>query len=108
MPRADDPRVPVRLSKSDYAVIEAAASSVNVAVGALMRECAVKYAGTVAREIAAGNVTGLRRQRVESAVQAVRGQVAPASSLVARPAAGSEAMARQARLNEAAVRRRKP
>jgi hypothetical protein len=103
MPRADDPRVPVRLSKSDFATIEAAAGSVNVAVGALMRECAVRYAAVVAREIAAGNVTGLRRQRVESAVQAVRGQVAPASLLVPP---SSDAMARQARL-KAAERRRK-
>jgi hypothetical protein len=40
MPRADEPRVPVRLSRGDFAIIEAAAKSVNVAVGALMRECA--------------------------------------------------------------------
>ena len=51
----------VRLSRSDAAVIEAAAASAGVAVGALMRECSVRYAAEVAREVAAGRVTLRRR-----------------------------------------------
>lgn len=72
MPTSDDPRVPVRMSKQDYAAIEAAASSVNVAVGALIRQCAVQYASTVAAAVARGELT-LRRQRVP----AVTSQVEP-------------------------------
>lgn len=97
MPRADDPRVMVRLSPEAHAAIKAAAASANVAVGALMRECAERYATTVARDVAAGNVR-LRRQRVEAVPGVVR-----ASSLVGP---SSEAMARQARLNEMAARAR--
>lgn len=100
MPRADEPRVPVRLSNSDYKIIEAAAKSVNVAVAALMRECAVRYAGAVAREVAAGNLT-LRRQRVEDALGAAAGEVVPASSLVARARANPLGMARQAQIEKA-------
>lgn len=79
-------------------MIEAAASSVNVAVGALMRECAVRYAVVVARDVAAGNVT-LRRQRVAAAVEATGGAVVPASSLEVRRRANPVGFSRQDRVN---------
>lgn len=97
MPRADEPRVPVRLSTSDYKIIEAAALSVNVAVGALMRECSVRYAGAVAREVAAGNIT-LRRQKVDAAIAATGGAVVPASSLEIRRRANPVGAERQKRI----------
>lgn len=102
MPRADEPRVPVRLSDADYAVIEAAAKSVNVAVAGLMRECSVRYAAVVAREVAAGNIV-LRRQRIEKATEAVGGRVAPASSLVR---GGDAGWSRQQRVNAQVARAR--
>src|SRR5262245_39309210 len=102
MTRADEPRVPVRLSHADYAVIEAAASSANVAVAGLMRECSVRYAAVVAREVVAGNIT-LRRQRVAKAAEAAGGRVAPASSLVRDGDAGGS---RQERINAQVARAR--
>lgn len=95
MPRADELRVSVRLSASDHALISAAADAVNVGVGGLIRECAVRHAAGVAREIAAGNIS-LRRQRVEKAVEATGGQVVPARRLSPPDPA---MLARQRRLN---------
>lgn len=107
VPRDGDPRIPVRMSPQDYAVIEAAAASVNVAVGALIRECAVRYASAVAAQVARGDVR-LRRARIDTAVRAVKGQVVPASSLVVRSMPESVAgMDRQRKLNEAKERARK-
>jgi uncharacterized protein (DUF1778 family) len=80
VPRADEPRVVVRLSHSDYALLEAAAASVNVTVAGLMRECSVRHAAETARAVAAGSIT-LRRQRIEKAVEAAGGRVVPAASL---------------------------
>lgn len=90
MPRDGDPRVMVRLSPESYAAIKAAASSANVAVGALVRECAERYAVTVARDVAAGRVR-LRRARAQESAPVV-----PARSLVP---ASSAALGRQARVN---------
>jgi hypothetical protein len=103
VPREGDPRIIVRLSRTDAAVIEAAASEANVAVGALVRECAVRYAGTVARQIASGEVTGLRRQRIEVAEAAA--PVVRASVLVESEAdrVGRE---RQERVNAMTARAR--
>lgn len=56
VPSASDPRVVVRLSPSDFAVIEAAAEAAGVATGGLVRECAVRYAGQVAREVTEGRL----------------------------------------------------
>lgn len=95
VPRADEPRVPVRLSDSDHALIKAAADSVNVGVAGLMRECAVRYAAVVAREIKAGNIT-LRRQRIETAEKAAAGHVVRAASLAREDDPGWE---RQQRVN---------
>src|SRR4051812_36637126 len=78
MPRADEPRIPVRFSRSDYDLLANIAAHANVSLGGLIRECAVRHAAEVARDVGRGTTT-IRRQR---AVQAVRGQVAPASSLV--------------------------
>jgi hypothetical protein len=100
MPRADEPRIPVRLSDADYAVIEAAARSCNVGMAGLMRECSVRYAAVVAREVVAGNVT-LRRQRVEKAEASA--PVVRASSLAREDDPGWE---RQQRLNAATARAR--
>lgn len=118
MPRKDDPRVVVRMTPAGYAAVEAAAASVNVNVGGLMRECSERYAAAVAREIAAGNLT-LRRAKVEKAVKAVQGQVAPARSLVVKQEPTYEELMRerQARMesergrskpSSRAVRRRVP
>lgn len=103
MPREGDPRIILRLSETDKAVIEAAAAAANVAVGALVRECAVRYAGTVARQIASGEVSGLRRQRVEKAEASA--PVVRASSLVESEAdrVGRE---RQERVNAMTARAR--
>lgn len=103
MPRADEPRVPVRLSHADYAVIEAAAKTANVAVAALMRECAVRHAASVARQIMAGEVTGLRRQRIEAAEAAA--PVVRASSLRREDDSG---WARQQRVNALGKSKPKP
>lgn len=103
MPRADEPRVPVRLSDSDHAAIKAAADSVNVGVAGLMRECSVRYAAVVAREIAAGNIV-LRRSRIEAAVEATGGRVAPASSLVRDDS--DAGWSRQQRINAQVARAR--
>jgi hypothetical protein len=103
VPRADEPRVPVRLSHSDHAAIKAAADSVNVGVAGLMRECAVRYATIVAREIAAGSIT-LRRQRVEVAEKAAAGQVVRASSLSRDE--GDAGWSRQERVNAMTARAR--
>jgi uncharacterized protein (DUF1778 family) len=82
MPRADDPRVVIRLTPEDHAAIKAAADIGNIAVGALVRECAIRYCSTVAADVRRGS-TRLRRAK---AVEAVRGQVQPASSIVRAPA----------------------
>lgn len=101
MPRAEEPRIILRLSATDKAVIDAAAASANVAVGALVRECAVRYAGTVARQIASGEVTGLRRQRIEVAEAAA--PVVRASSLAREDDPG---WVRQQRVNAQTLRSR--
>jgi hypothetical protein len=82
MPRADDPRVMVRLTPEDHAAIKAAADLGNIAVAALIRECAIRYCSTVATDV---RQTGKRLRRAK-AVEAVRGQVVPASSIVRAPA----------------------
>lgn len=56
MPSASDPRVVIRLSVGDLAVVEAAAEAAGVATGALVRECAVRFAGVVAREVVEGRL----------------------------------------------------
>lgn len=66
MPRADDPRIVVRMSPQGFRAIKAAADSVNVAVSGLVRECAERYAVDIAREVAAGRVT-IRRNSVPGA-----------------------------------------
>jgi uncharacterized protein (DUF1778 family) len=104
MPRADDPRVMVRLTPESYAVIKEAAEGANVAVGALVRECAERYAVRVAREVAAGSVR-LRRAKVERASAAGAGRVTTARALVADSAVAL-AMERQRKLNAAAERAR--
>jgi uncharacterized protein (DUF1778 family) len=99
MPRADEPRVMVRLSGAEHAMLKAQAESVNASLGGFIRECAVRHGGVVAREIASGSVT-VRRAR---AVQAVKGQVAPASTLLPVPDYMRE---RQARVNASIERAR--
>lgn len=103
MPRADDPRVMVRMTPEDHAAIKAAADLGNIAVGALMRECAIRYASTVAAEVR----TSGKRLRRAKAVEAVKGQVAPASSLVVRAPAVDWMTARQERINASTERARK-
>lgn len=102
MPRADDPRVMVRLTPEDHAAIKAAAAEANVSVGGLMRECAVRFAAQVAREARDGSV----RIRRAKAVEAVKGQVATAASLVAvTRQRDPDAWARQQKLNAARDRK---
>lgn len=104
MPRVDDPRVVVRMSPEGMAAVQAAADLAGVSVGGLVRECAERYAASVARDVREGSVR-IRRNR---AVRAVRGQVAPASSLVPRVAEGAALLAleRQARINVGVERSR--
>lgn len=99
MPRDGDPRVTVRLDPEALATISAAAESANVSVGALIRECAERYAVSVAKEVAGGGLR-LRRARVAAAVAATGGAVRPASSL-AKPVDEAAALQaeRQRRLN---------
>lgn len=107
MPKRDEPRVMVRLSPEDEAVIKAAARYANVAVAGLIRECAVRYAAAVAADVRRGS-TRLRRGK---AVEAVRGQVQPASSLVVEGGLTPYDVMmreRQARLNARVERARKP
>jgi hypothetical protein len=115
MPRDDDPRVVIRLTPEDLAAIRAAAAVGDVAVGALVRECAVRYASTVAREL---RVSGkrVRRGNVSKPEPAVPARSVPkpksepappiaglkrASELVPGQDAKAWALARQAKLNEA-------
>jgi hypothetical protein len=112
MPRDDDPRVVIRLTPEDLAAIRAAAAVGDVAVGALVRECAVRYASTVAREL---RVSGkrVRRGNVSKPEPSVpksqpKSEPAPpikglkrASELVPGQDAKAWALARQAKLNEA-------
>lgn len=88
MPREGEPRVMVRLSEADAAVIEAAAMSAGVAVGALMRECAVRYAAQVAGDVAAGRIQLRRRSGASSEVEKPEPAVAPARAAPVMPPAG--------------------
>src|SRR3954447_17022055 len=119
MPRDDDPRVVVRMTPEDHAALKATAELNDLAVGALVRECAIRYASTVAREL---RVSGKRLRRGNVVVPGPARSVAK-SRPVPRPAAkpikglrrasdlvvegGTQAdwdLARQAKLNEARVR----
>jgi uncharacterized protein (DUF1778 family) len=101
MPRDGDPRVMVRMTPEDHAAIKAAADLGNIAVGALMRECAIRYASTVAADVR----TSGKRLRRAKAVEAVKGQVVPARSLVVSPAE-QWARDKQRRINESTNRSR--
>jgi uncharacterized protein (DUF1778 family) len=47
VPAADEPRITVRVSKADHAVLEAAAKIAGVKVGTWMRDAAVEKARTL-------------------------------------------------------------
>jgi len=100
MPRADDPRVVVRMSPSGYALVKAVADRVGVSVGGLMRECAERHAASVARQVEAGEIT-LRRN---AGPDVVTGPPAVVAAPLSRPS--GDALSRQARLNAAALRAR--
>lgn len=95
MPKADEPRVAFRISATDFAVLEAAARSVNVSAGALARECAVRYAADVAREVSEGRLK-LRRRSAAVPVPS------PAAPLPKGVTTGRELLMRerQRKLNE--------
>jgi urocanate hydratase len=101
VPRDGDPRVVVRLSPELAVALGESARSANVAVAALVRECAERFHEVVAREVASGAVR-LRRARVEVAAQAA--PVVPARALVD---ASALALERQRRLNVSADRARR-
>lgn len=101
MPRADDPRVVVRMSAAGYVSVKAAADRAGVAVSGLMRECAERYAVQVAQAVERGEVV-IRRN---SAPDAVSGPPAVVAARLSGPS--SDAMAHQRALNQAAARRRK-
>jgi hypothetical protein len=84
MPRADDPRVVVRMSPSGYALVKAVADRVGVSVGGLMRECAERHAASVARQVEAGEIV-LRRNSVPGPEAATGVGVAP---VLSRPGSG--------------------
>lgn len=62
MPRAGDPRLTLRLSRGDLAVLDGAAVSCGVETGALVREAALRAAAGVARDVEEGRLV-LRRRR---------------------------------------------
>lgn len=95
VPKRDDPRVVVRMSPEDHELLSALAKSANVSLGGLIRETAVKFAASIARDARRGDIT-IRRAK---AVEAVRGQVVPASAIVRSPAE-EWARERQRKLNE--------
>jgi hypothetical protein len=73
MARADEPRVYVRLSRREYEDIARAADVAGVAVGALVRVCAVNWCAYVAAELkASGRDFG--RMRSAGGVRAVTPQ----------------------------------
>jgi hypothetical protein len=93
LPRKDEPRIQVRLSHTDLETLKSLADAANLSLGALIRECAMRYSSAVVRDVRAGTIQ-LRRQH---AVEATGGQVQPASALVVSSAA--LALERQRRLN---------
>lgn len=102
MPRADDPRIMVRLTPEDHATIKAAADLGNIALSALVRECAIRYASTVAADV---RQSGHRMRRAH-AVEAVKGQVVTARSLVVESEADRLRREHQERINESTARAR--
>jgi hypothetical protein len=86
MPRDDDPRVVVRFTKPGFAAVEAAAASVGVSVGGLVRECAERHAADVAADVSAGRVTIRRRSASSDSGSA---------SAAPRPVSEREALARR-------------
>lgn len=50
--RRDEPRVSVRLSAVDHAMLEAAAQTAGVSLGSLLREGGLRYARELAGEVA--------------------------------------------------------
>lgn len=102
MPRADEPRVLVRMGDQDLEKVKAAAERANVGVAGLMRECSVRFADEVADRVLRGEIT-LRRARIETAVAASEGQVRPAVELVSVEPVVSD---RQLLLNQQAARAR--
>src|SRR3954469_18894006 len=87
MPRDDDPRVVVRMTPEDHAALKATAELNDLAVGALVRECAIRYASTVAREL---RVSGKRLRRGNVVVPGPARSVAkrPVSRPAAKPIKG--------------------
>ena len=61
MPRNTDPKLDVRFSGPGYAAVCAAAQSIGVKPGTLVRECAERYATTLARDVSEGRVSLARR-----------------------------------------------
>lgn len=109
MPKRDDPRVVVRLAPEDHEMLSALAKAANVSLGGLMRETAVKFAASVARDASRGDIQ-IRR---DHAVEAVKGQVVPARSLVVESEHARVMRERQERVNalgksKPPVRRRVP
>jgi hypothetical protein len=102
VPREDEPRIQVRFSFKEMDLLRSLAKTANLSLGGLVREAAMRSASEVARDAGRGDVR-IRRGR---AVEAVRGQVAPASSLVVESDAVRWARERQARLNRASERAR--
>jgi len=62
MARADEPRVYVRLSQREYEDVKRAADVAGVAVGALVRVCAVNWCAFVAAEMTTGRRFGKMRR----------------------------------------------
>lgn len=100
MPVVGDPRLVVRMSLADWAVVDGAAAAAGVATAALVRAAAVRAAGDVAREVLAGRLrlrarsaSGFGSSSVVAKAEAVRrgrpvgepvavvGDVAPALAL---------------------------
>lgn len=100
MPRVGDPRVVVRMSPEGFAVVKAAADRAGVSVGGLVRECAERYAASVAVEVRVGKVR-LRRSSVGAREVSVAVRE-PEPAPKADPALW--ALERQRRLNEAKER----
>jgi predicted DNA binding CopG/RHH family protein len=63
LPRKDEPRIQVRLSHTDLETLKSLADAANLSLGALIRECAMRYSGAWWRARCAMGAMEIRRRR---------------------------------------------
>jgi hypothetical protein len=97
MPRADDPRVVVRMSADGYARVKAQADRANVGVAAILRIAGERLADAIADEVVTGQLD-LRRSSIPEAATGPA-DVVPPTSVEVRRRANPAGFDRQARVN---------